>query len=70
MTPSRGRFRAPVLVFLMLGEALTVRDDGDDEDAWERTSRAFEKVWFGALTPKERFVLSYEHRVAIGELRR
>jgi hypothetical protein len=69
MSPSRGKFRAPVLVYLMLGEALCVRDDGDDEDAWERTSKALEKVWFKTLTPKERFVLSYEHRVAVGVLR-
>lgn len=67
---TRAKFRAPVLVYLMLGEALLVRDDGDDPGAWRRTSRAFEKVWFEMLTKRERLVLAYEHRVAIGELRR
>lgn len=70
MTPSRGKFRAPVLVYLMLGEAFCVRDDGDDEEAWGRTSKALQRVWLESLTKKERFVLSYEHRVAVGELRR
>ena len=66
----RGKFRVPVLVYLMLGEAFVVRDDGDDPHAWKRTSNAFEKVWFERLTKRERLMLAYEHRIAIGELRR
>jgi hypothetical protein len=61
------RFRAPVLAYLMLGEVLNARDDGDDEDAWNRASDALDKVWFGQLTDYERLVLTYERRIAIAE---
>jgi len=64
---TQATFRAPVLVYLMLGGALGIRDDGDDSDAWARTSIALDKVWDGMLTDYERLALNYETRIAIAE---
>jgi hypothetical protein len=59
--------RGAVLAYLMLGGAFNIRDDGDDEDAWDRVSRALDRVWHEQLTEYERLVLNYETRIAMAE---
>jgi hypothetical protein len=59
--------RGAVLAYLMLGGALNIRDDGDDEDAWNRVSKALDHVWYKQLTEYERSTFNYETRIAIAE---
>lgn len=61
-------FRAPVLVYLMIGGALEMReDDYPDGNAWERMSDALDRVWFKQLTDYERLMFNYDTRIAIAE---
>jgi hypothetical protein len=67
MMISKNKFRAPVLAYLMIGEAFNIRSDSSDEDAYDRLSGALDHVWENQLSEYERLVLNYETRIATAE---
>lgn len=67
---SASSFRAPVLAYLMLGEAIELLRGSEEvgaEQRWDRMSDALDVVWYKRLDDYERLALNYDTRIAVAE---